>query len=398
MKVLLAHNFYQSSSPSGEDVVYRNEAELLRRRGVVVIPYERHNDEISGSLNKIHAPFDSVWSRKTYDEISALIRKERPAIAHFHNIWYLISPSAYYACVDAGVPVVQTLHNFRMFCANGLLLRNGRVCEDCIGKLPWRGAANGCFRSSRLYSVPVVVSEMFHRARKTWTEAVDAYISLTEFGRQKFIQCGLPGGRIFVKPNFLGEPTSPKYATGDYAIYLGRLSQEKGLDVLLDAAAHYRDTSSMSCNIKIVGDGSLREYLEKKVRAKHLNNIEFLGRKDFGQCMGLLSAASFLIMPSVCYENFPMAIREAFACGKPVITSRLGAMAEIVEDNKTGLLFNPGDSADLAEKMRWMMENEDACIEMGRNARTEFENKYTADQNFDILMNIYRMTIAGYTK
>ena len=394
MKVLLIHNFYQSSSPSGEDTVYRNEAAMLRDNGIEVIQYERHNDDISGTFKKIKTAFNMVWSKETYGELRELIKKEKPDLAHFHNIWYSISPSAYYACKDSGVPVVQTLHNFRMFCANGLLLRDDRVCGDCIGKFPWRGAAHACFRNSRLYSLPVVASEIIHGMRKTWTNAIDSYIALTEFGKNKFIQCGLPSGRIFVKPNFLADPPSPDYRMGAYALYLGRLSEEKGLDVLMNAVILYNRMTSAPLKIMIIGDGPLKGRLENMAKTGNLFNVEFQGRRDFNQCLDLLAGSCFMIMPSICYENFPMAVREAFACGKPVIASRLGALAEIVQEQSTGLLFKAGDSADLAEKMRWMMENEDACIKMGKNARTEFENKYTAERNFDSLMDIYRKTIS----
>jgi glycosyltransferase involved in cell wall biosynthesis len=394
MKVLLVHNFYQSSSPSGEDAVYRNEVALLRSKEVAVVLYEKHNDRISGTLNRAKTVSDSVWSKKTYQEVSELIEKEKPDIAHFHNIWYLISPSAYAACREAGVPVVQTLHNFRMFCANGLLMRDGRVCEDCIGRTPWRGIAYGCYRGSRLYSVPVVASEIIHRARRTWAEAVDAYVALTEFGKRKFVECGLPAEKLFVKPNFLADPPAPNYTTADYAIYMGRLSEEKGLDVLVDALASDNGASSLPLKVKIVGEGPMRAHLEGKTKDKSLSNIEFLGRKDFSECLDLLSHARFMIMPSVCYENFPMAIREAFACGKPVVASRLGAMAEIVEENRTGLLFAAGDSADLAAKMQRLTGDSDACIKMGKNARSEFESKYTADRNFEMLMDIYRHAIS----
>lgn len=390
MKVLFVHNFYRSSAPSGEDSVYRSEADLLRMRGVEVIRYEQHNDEIN---KPVRAAFGSVWSRKTYHKISSLVKRERPDIAHFHNIWYLISPSAYSACRDAGIPVVQTLHNFRMFCANGLLLKNGRPCEACVGKIPWRGMVYGCYRNSRVYSLPVAASQIIHTIKKTWGNAIDTYIALTEFGRQKFIQCGLPGEKIFVKPNFLADPPLPNYTSGDYAIYLGRLSAEKGLDLLLDAAAQYREMTASPLTIKIVGEGSLHEHLKNKAKRGNLDTVEFLGRKDAGHCLQLLSRARFLIMPSVCYENFPMAIRESFACGKPVVASRLGALAELVRDCHTGLLFEPSNPRDLAEKILWMERNEAACVEMGRRARHDFDQNYNDEHNFRTLMDIYEQTL-----
>lgn len=393
MKVLLAHNFYQSSSPSGEDVVYRNEAELLKSRAVEVVSYERHNDDISGTFGKIEATFSMVWSKKTYHEVTALINKEKPDLAHFHNIWYLISPSAYYACRDAGVPVVQTLHNFRIFCANGLLLRDGKVCNDCLGRPPWRGVLHGCFRGSRFSSLPVAITEAFHQFRRTWTDRVDAYIALTDFGRNKLIECGLPGEKIFVKPNFLQEPANSINTSRDYAVFIGRLSQEKGVDVLIDSLKSLESSNPRSLkpfSLKVIGDGPLRHCLEEKVRDQGLKQtVDFLGKRPHVECMQLLREARFLIVPSICYENFPLTIVEAFACGKPVLASSHGAMGAIVEHEKTGLLFPAGDSRKLAETLSIMMSDADLCVRMGRNARLEYENRYTAQYNFEHLMKIY---------
>ncbi|MBM4146882.1 MAG: glycosyltransferase family 4 protein, partial [Nitrospira sp.] len=316
--------------------------------------------------------------------------------------------------------VVQTLHNFRMFCVNGLLLRDGKVCEDCISvkkgdrswvmgkgkeegnrlwvmghglKLIKNAVRYGCYRDSKLYSFPIASANAIHRAFGTWGKSIDAFIALTEFGKKKFAECGLPEEKIFVKPNFLLNPPEPSYTYGDYIIFLGRLSHEKGLSILIDAAK-VLNNSAMPIKFKIVGDGSIMKELKDKVKAEKINGIEFTGRKTFHECMELLRDARFMIMPAVCYENFPMAIREAFACGKPVIASRLGAMAELVDDGKTGLLFEPGNPEDLAAKIRWMLENEDACIAMGKNARKEFEEKYTAERNFQILTGIYNKLIA----
>ncbi len=390
MKVLLVHNFYQSSSPSGEDAVFRNEVGLLKKRGVEVITYERHNDELGNGPQGLKRGFRAIWSDEAYRDLKDLIRKERPEVAHFHNIWYLISPSAYAACREAGIPVVQTLHNFRMFCANGLFMREGRVCEECLGKMPWRGIAYGCYRNSRLYSIPVAVSEAFHRAKGTWTEKIDAYIALTEFGKQKFVQCGLPEEKIFVKPNFF-EGDIRGATAEDYGIFLGRLSAEKGLDTMLRALRNLGKASPVM--VKIAGDGPSRRRYEGTTEEWGLRNVEFLGGMAHADCMDLLARARFLVMPAICYENFPMAVVEAFACGKPVIASNLGAMASIIRDRETGLLFQPGNPEDLASKMEWMIENRDACNEMGRNARAEFEAKYTSERNFEVLMGIYRSVL-----
>lgn len=406
MKICLIHNFYQSASPSGEDTVFKNEVELFKKNGINVIKYEKHNDEIKdyGLWDKFLLSFENIWSKRTYRELKTILKKEKPDIAHFHNIWYLISPSAYYACKDAGVPVVQTLHNFRYFCVNGLLMRDGRICEECIGKLPWKGARYGCYRDSVLYSFPLAFTEGIHSIAGTWKNKVDAYIALTEFGKKKFIECGLPSDRIFVKPNFLPDPPEPNYSHNGYGIFLGRISAEKGLNILINAFQYLStmndELSAIShqpFKLKIVGDGPLRENLERTISDRKVNEIEFLGKKNFHECMELLQQSRFLVLPALCYENFPLVIREAFACGKPVIASRLGAMAELVEEGKTGLLFEPGNPEDLADKMQWMIEHETECIKMGKNSRKVFEEKYTAEKNIEILMNIYRSVLSKHS-
>lgn len=393
MKVLLVHNFYRSSSPSGEDAVVKSEAELLKKNGIEAITYEKFNDDVATFSDKLKMAFKTAWSGKTYKELKNLLAKEKPDLAHFHNIWYLISPSAYYACRDAGIPVVQTLHNFRMFCANGLFLRDSQVCEECIGKMPWRGVKYGCHRNSKLYSFPVALTDAIHGCANTFRDKVDAHIALTEFGKKKFIECGLLENRIFIKPNFQSEPLDPCYTHKDYIIFIGRLSQEKGPSTLIDAAKNSNYTA-LPLKVEIAGDGPLRKELEDKVKVERINRVEFAGRRNFSECMALLKNARFMVIPSICYENFPMTIIEAYACGKPVIASRLGAMAELVEDGKTGLLFEPGNPSDLAKKIKWMVENEDDCIEMGRNARKVFEAKYTAEKNFEILMKIYEKVLS----
>src|SRR4030042_678035 len=393
MKISLVHNFYQSASPSGEDTVFRNEVELLKKNGINVITYEKHNDEIATAFDKVKTTLTTLWSRRTYRELKALLKKERPDIAHFHNIWYLISPSAYYACKDAGIPVVQTLHNFRYFCVNGLLMRDGRICEECIGKLPWRGARYGCYRDSLLYSLLLALAGGLHSIAGTWKNKVDAYIALTEFGKKKFIECGLPSDRIFVKPNFFPDSPEPNYSHNSYGIFLGRISVEKGLNILIDAVNILRLNLNNHVSLKIVGDGPLRESLERTISDRKMNEIEFLGKKKFHECMELLQQSRFLVLPALCYENFPLVIREAYACGKPVIASRLGAMAELVEDGRAGLLFEAGNPDDLAEKMQWMTDHGNDCIKMGKNSRRVFEEKYTAEKNFEILMNIYRSVL-----
>jgi glycosyltransferase involved in cell wall biosynthesis len=393
MKILVIHNFYQSSSPSGENSVFRNEVRLLETNGNYVIPYRKSNDDIQGIGKKLRTGLNAVWSYGSYRDLKRLIRREKPDIAHFHNIWYLISPSGYYACRDAGIPIVQTLHNFRLFCLNGLLIRNGTVCEKCLARLPWKGVLYGCYKNSRVYSLPIALTEGVHDLLGTWKHRIDAYIALTEFAKDKAVQGGLPERKVFVKPHFLSENIEPSFNDRGYGIFLGRLSYEKGVPTLIDAAKTHIGLRRWPLRIKIVGDGMLLKQMEDEVRTRKITNIELVGRRSFSECMELLRGAKFLIMPSISYECFPMTIREAFACGKPVIASKLGAMAELVDDGKTGLLFEPGNPEDLASKIKWMLDHRSGCIEMGKNARRVFEEKYTAEKNYEMLMGIYHSVL-----
>jgi len=388
VKVLVIHNRYRSSAPSGEDMACDAEAALLARHGVEVVRYERTNDDIGSHLA---AAFETVWSRRARLDIAALLRRERPDVAHVHNLWYRISPSAYAACRDAGVPVVQTLHNFRMCCANALLLRDGLPCEECVGSTPWRSVRYGCFRGSRLATLPVAFSEWLHASRGTWSSGVDRSIALTDFALERFVAAGLPRERISVKPNFLADPPSPAGGARAGALFVGRLTSEKGIPVLLDAAARVNHRDFV---LEIVGDGSLRNAVGLAAQRSG-GRIHVAGAKCRDSCLEAMRHAQFVVVPSICYENFPLAIVEAFACGTPVLASRLGAMAEIVEDGLTGRLFAAGDAADLARAMTWLTDHPAACAEMGRAARAVFEARYTADMNFDVLMSIYRQVSPG---
>lgn len=383
MKVLLVHNEYRSTAPSGEDAVVAQEESLLRSRGVDVVAYRRSNDELQDALRLATAGPGVIWSRRTYREVRSLLRRERPDVAHVHNLWYAISPSVYTACHDAGIPLVQTLHNFRMFCANGLLLRQGEPCEDCVGHLPWRGLLRGCFRT-RLHSLPLVAAESFHRVRGTWARDVDAYVALSRFARERFIACGLPASRVFIKPNFLAASVPTGCSDSSVGLYLGRLSHEKGVEILLLAAQR------SNAPLRVLGDGPLRAHLTELKDRLHLASVELLGRRTHEEALQAVSSAGYVVLPSVCYENFPMAILEASACGKPVIASRRGSIPELVEDGETGFLFEPGDSEDLAAKMALLAGDPVLRKTMGERARAMVRERYSANANFALLMDLYR--------
>jgi glycosyltransferase involved in cell wall biosynthesis len=383
VNVLLLHNRYQQAG--GEDAVFETEKALLEHMGQEVIPFVEDNARLNG-MNPLKAAQNAIWSREAQSRLRRLIRETRPDVAHFHNTFLMISPAAYYACKEEGVPVVQTLHNFRLLCPAATFFRDGRVCEDCLGKaVTWPAVAHGCWRGSRAGTALVSTMLAVHRLLKTWQEQVDVYIALTEFTRQKFIEGGLPAKKIVVKPNFVDPDPGMGSHDGEYALFVGRLSLEKGVMTLLRAWKGLKGRT-----LKIVGDGPLLEKVQGFVIQEGLREVELLSRKPRDEIFRLMQEAQALVFPSECYEGFPMTIAEAFACGLPVIVSRLGAMAEIVEDGRTGLFFEPGDPESLIEQVQWVWEHPRELAEMGRNARREYEMKYTAEKNYQMLMEIYR--------
>ena len=388
MRILLAHNYYQQ--PGGEDVCFAAEVAMLTSNGHSVIKYCLHNDVIN-NMSGFDAASRTTWSRSAYREVRSLIRTHRPQVAHFNNTFPLISPAAYYAARSEGVPVVQTLHNFRLLCPNALFFRDGRVCEDCLGRsIPWPAVVHKCYRGSRSATAAVAAMLMVHRAMGTWWEAVDVYIALAEFCRRKFIEGGLPAEKIVVKPNFIATDPGVGGGRGGYGVFVGRLSPEKGLETLLKAWK----TLGGKVPLKVVGDGPMTATVQGS-EAKDAG-IEWLGHRSAQEVYSLIGEAMFLVFPSECYENLPRVIIEAFAKGTPVIASRLGAMAELVDHGRTGLHFEPGDAGDLASKIQRLLADPRELAQMRQAARREYERRYTAESNYCDLMAIYRqaMTLA----
>jgi glycosyltransferase involved in cell wall biosynthesis len=384
MNVLILHNRYQHSG--GEDAVFAAESALLRENGHTVIENLENNQRIS-SMGKMSVVSQTLWSRASYNKIRDVIIRAHPDIAHFHNTFPLISPSAYYACHAEGIPVVQTLHNYRLLCPVATLYRDNAICEECLGKtIPWPGIYHGCYHRSRAQTAVVTSMLGFHRLAGTWRNQVDLYIALTEFARQKFIQGGLPVEKIVVKPNFVYPDPGIKTQRGDFALFVGRLSPEKGINTLVLAW-----NNEGRVPLKIVGDGPMKDKVDQLAQTN--SGVEFLGTLERSNLIMLMKEARFLILPSECYEGLPMTIIEAFACQLPVIAPDLGSSGELVADHFSGLLFNPGDPIDLAAKVKWAWEHPLELAEMGRNARREYEEKYTADRNYGMLMEIYQKAL-----
>jgi glycosyltransferase involved in cell wall biosynthesis len=375
LTVLSAHNFYRH--PGGEDVVFAAEAALLRDHGHSVAVYERNNTAIRSGRA---AALQAIWNPSSHREIRTLTRGT--AVAHFHNTFPLISPSAYYAASSQGAAVVQTLHNYRLICPGALLSRDGVPCEDCITEKSLRPAiAHACYRDSRAATASVAAMLTTHRVARTYQHAVDAYIALSEFAREKFIAGGLPADRIFVKPNFVSPEPAPGTGSGNYALFAGRLSPEKGINTLATA---WSELSSIP--LQVAGEGPLNQ-------VRWPSGATAIGRQPREWVLELMRDASVLIFPSTWYESDPLTILEAFACGTPVIASNLGSMAERVRHNHTGLLFRPGDPADLAEKVRYAFTHPEHLAQMRVNARREYEEKYTAERNYKLLIAIYEQAI-----
>jgi glycosyltransferase involved in cell wall biosynthesis len=381
LRILFVHNYYQRAG--GEDQVFAAEAALLENKGNWVMRYEERNARIAG-LNAVGAAADAVWSAASASRLGKLVRSHQVDVVHFHNTFPLISPASYYAAKNEGAAVVQTLHNFRLVCPGATLFRDGIVCEECIERKSLRPAMqHRCYRGSRPATAAVALMLTVHRAAGTFRRQVDCYIALSEFARRKFIAGGLPADRIVVKPNFVSPDPQAGTETGGYALFVGRLSAEKGISLLASA---WKELEKIP--LVVAGNGPLAD-------TEWPSGVSWIGSQPHDNILALMRKARVLIVPSECYENGPLAALEAFACGLPVIASNLGSMAETVTHEKTGLLFDPGDAADLARRVTWAFEHPEAMESMRVTARREFEEQYTADRNYEMLIAIYESAIAN---
>src|SRR5215204_1703819 len=344
MRVLCIHNRYQQRG--GEDAVFDAESALLERNSHTAIRLVFDNDTIEARRSAIASArlaADTIWSRSAAARIRAAIRQHQPDIAHFHNTFPLISPAAYCACQRENVPVVQTIHNYRLACPNASFYRDGGPCHDCHDKaVPWPGVLHACYRDSRAQSAVVASMLAVHRLRGTWSKDVDRYVALTEFSRRQLTRAGLPPKRLSVKSNFLDPDPGSGGRHGDHFLFVGRLAENKGIQPLLGAWTGNDDMPLL----QIAGDGPLVDACHDA--AVGHRSICYLGRLDRPAVLDQMQGARALIFPSLWYESFPVTIIEAFACGLPVIASRLGVLPEIVSEGETGLLFNPGDPVDIA--------------------------------------------------
>lgn len=378
--VLLVHNAYKE--PGGEDAAFEAESALLERYGHRVIRYRKSNDELD-AMSALARTRATLWNQDVRRELDGLVRREKPDIVHFHNTFPLVSPAAVRAAGRAGAKVVLTLHNYRLVCPGSLLLRDGAPCDVCVGSsLAWRGVVHRCYRDSMVASAGAAAAVALHRLAGTWRDSVDAYIALSGFARRQFVRGGLPEHRTHVKPNFVDRDSGPGAHDGDFALFAGRLTEQKGVRTLLEAWQDAGETG-----LKIVGDGALADDV---ARAAAHGSIEWLGSRSRDEVFGLMRKARFLVFPSISYENCPMVIPEAFSTGLPVVTSGLGSMLDMVEDGVTGVHVRPGAPQDLVAAVRRLWADDGTRASMSRAARRTYEATYTASANYEALIAVYR--------
>ncbi len=411
MKILFIHNYYQYAG--GEDNVVAAELKLLAAHGHQVELWSVDNKDLpSGLRGKISTALNTTYSSSSKTTALSKLQAFKPDVVHVHNFFPLLSPSIYDACLELNIPVVQTLHNYRLMCPGAMLMRNGKICEQCVTGSPYQAVLHGCYKGSKLGSFVVAHMVATHRKLGTWQHKVSRFIALTEFAKAKFIEAGFPADKIVVKPNFVNDPfiDSPPVArvTPPFGLFVGRLSTEKGLHTLLKAWAlleqlkelktdsavydvsgvyHEPKQDNSAILLKVAGTGPLAELLDNQP------NVQALGLQSPAEISLLMQQATILIFPSIWYEPFGLVLIEALAHGLPVVASNLGSMPNIIEDGKSGLLFEPANAKDLATKLKWLLDNPDECARLGANARQVYLDKYTADKNVKQLLGVYQSSL-----
>jgi glycosyltransferase involved in cell wall biosynthesis len=383
MKVLMVHNRYQQRG--GEDAVVDAEVALLRSNGIEVRRLDADNDSIQGIGKKVQVSLSQFGLPVGQDRrLSRTLAEFRPDIVHVHNWFPTLTASVFRTCQQAQIPVVHTLHNYRLLCANATLFRDGHVCEDCIGTLlRTPGLVHKCYKGSLAGSAVATAGMLAHWGMGTWHRSVDKFIALTEFARLKMIQGGLPEEKIAVKPNFVEPDPGPGSGFGGYFVYAGRLAEEKGLRTLLQC---WTDGPRLPL-LKIVGTGPLES--EVKNAAENLTNVEYCGSVAGDKVMELMADSLATICPSLWFEGMPRVVIESLAVGTPVIASRIGCYPEMIVDTETGALFPAGDAIGLGQRIRDLLE-QDSLKNMRAKARRRFESEYSGSKNLLAVLSIYR--------
>lgn len=391
IKALLAHSFYKSSTPSGENQVFEAERQLLLKNGHILETFTRHSDEIraKGAVGVIRGALATPWNPWMAKAIREKVEEFQADVVHVHNTFPLISPAIFHA-IGKRAARVLTLHNYRLYCPAAIPMRDGKVCTECLDKRsPMSAMIHGCYRGSRAATLPLAFSVGLHRALGTWTKQVDAFICLSEFQRELMIEAGLPREKVHVKPNFYpGNPDVVAWPERKpYVVFAGRLTAEKGVINLLRA---WQLWGAAAPELRLVGDGELRAELERMAEGLP---VRFLGQLPAEQAQAEIANACLQILPSEWFEGFPMVVREAFAFGTPAAVSDIGPLPSIVEHGKSGIVFQPANPQSLLQEVRTTWETPGLLERLGQGARAEFESKYTEEANYATLMEIYRKAI-----
>lgn len=392
MRVLLVHSYYRSNSPSGEAQVFESELDLLQRKGIEVETFTVHSDRMInqfGPTAPLVAGALASWNPLVLRVFRHRVQAFRPDLVHVHNVFPWISPSVFYA-LPKNTASVLTLHNYRIFCPNAIPARKGQICTECLDNRSVMPALrHGCYRQSRLATLPLALNISFHRWLGTWNNKVDALITLTDFQRKLLIKSGLPSAKVHVKPNFIsGTPrVNPWAKRGDYTLFVGRLSEEKGLTTLIDA---WRIGGAQAPRLLIVGDGPLRNQLASSLLGLP---IHLLGPRDHQETQQLIANARLLLVPSECFEGLALVIVEAFSLGTPVACSNLGPLPSIVKQGESGLHFEPHSPADLFAKVKSAWASPGLLEKLGQGARAAFDLHYNETANFAHLMAIYHQAL-----
>lgn len=388
---MLCHSFYSSINPSGENQVFEIERQLLARNNHVVATFTRHSDDIraKGAVGVIQGALATPWNPWMARAMRRQVDDFQPDVVHVHNTFPLLSPAIFHA-IGKRAARVLTLHNYRVFCPAAIPMRAGKVCTECIDKRSAIPAMiHGCYRGSRVATLPLALSVGLHRALGTWVNQVDAFICLSEFQRELMVEAGLPREKVHVKPNFYpGNPDVLAWPERKpYVVFAGRLSAEKGVINLLRA---WQLWGAAAPELRLVGDGELRSELERMAEGLP---VRFLGQVGAEDAQAQIAGARLLVLPSECFEGFPMVVREAFAFGTPAAVSNLGPLPSIVEHGKSGMVFQPGDPQSLLQAVRQAWGTPGLLERLGQGARAEFASKYTEEANYATLMEIYRQAI-----
>ncbi|WP_369211520.1 glycosyltransferase [Streptomyces flavofungini] len=393
MHVLVVHNRYSSAQPSGENNVVDQEVELLRAAGHRVGVFERRSDDIAArSLPaKAAVPLLVPFNPAVRSELAARLRAERPDVVHIHNVFPLLSPAVLTACADAGVPAVATLHNYNQICPPGTLQRDGRPCTECVGSAPLPAVRHGCYRGSRLATVPLAVSLSANRRR--WWSGVERFFCISAAQREVLVRAGMPAGRLAVKHNFVPDPDARRTGPGEHVLYLGRLAETKGVRLLMAAWDELAADGGVGVPLVIAGAGPLEQ--EVAAWAAGREDVRYVGLYDPEQCREVIARSVAVVAPSTWLEAFGLVVVEAMAAGVPVVAAGHGAFVELVEDGVTGLLHRPGEAGSLASRLRGITADPVRNQEMGRASRSRYERGFSPAVGLERLVEGYRAAIAG---